>query len=61
MDICTLIINNSNSGGGGERVLWVAIKAIQAEFKDMECVVYTGDDVDDNQILNLVKVWRKLF
>lgn len=32
-----------NAGGGGERVLWVAIKAIQERYPDIRCVVYTGD------------------
>ena len=32
-----------NAGGGGERVLWVAIKAIQEKYPDVRCVVYTGD------------------
>ncbi|KAF3433393.1 hypothetical protein FNV43_RR24495 [Rhamnella rubrinervis] len=33
----------TNDGGGGERVLWCAVKAIQEESPDLECVVYTGD------------------
>lgn len=33
----------TNDGGGGERVLWCAVKAIQEEFPDLDCVVYTGD------------------
>jgi len=32
-----------NAGGGGERVLWVAIKAIQEKYPEARCVVYTGD------------------
>jgi len=32
-----------NAGGGGERVLWVAVKAIQDKYPDVKCVVYTGD------------------
>ncbi|EMR10126.1 hypothetical protein PNEG_01404 [Pneumocystis murina B123] len=32
-----------NAGGGGERVLWTAIKAIQSEYSHIICVVYTGD------------------
>lgn len=34
----------SNDGGGGERVLWCAIRAIQAEDPNLTCVIYTGDD-----------------
>ena len=35
----------TNDGGGGERVLWCAVKAIQEETADLhiDCVVYTGD------------------
>ncbi|XP_053236540.1 GDP-Man:Man(3)GlcNAc(2)-PP-Dol alpha-1,2-mannosyltransferase [Podarcis raffonei] len=32
-----------NAGGGGERVLWCAIKALQKKYKDVSYVVYTGD------------------
>ncbi|KAL9098249.1 MAG: hypothetical protein Q9163_006060 [Psora crenata] len=33
----------ANAGGGGERVLWAAIKAIQVQYPQAVCVVYTGD------------------
>ncbi|MCD7460695.1 asparagine-linked glycosylation protein [Datura stramonium] len=33
----------TNDGGGGERVLWCAVKAIQDENSNLECVIYTGD------------------
>ena len=37
----------SNAGGGGERVLWAAIRATQRRWPSAKCVVYTGDyDVD---------------
>ncbi|XP_025084864.1 GDP-Man:Man(3)GlcNAc(2)-PP-Dol alpha-1,2-mannosyltransferase-like [Pomacea canaliculata] len=32
-----------NAGGGGERVLWTAIRAIQKRYPRIRCVVYTGD------------------
>ena len=32
-----------NAGGGGERVLWAAIKATQERYPRVICVVYTGD------------------
>lgn len=32
-----------NAGGGGERVLWCAIRALQLNHPEFECVVYTGD------------------
>eukprot|EP00929_Paragymnodinium_shiwhaense_P114202 TRINITY_DN82531_c0_g1_i1.p1 TRINITY_DN82531_c0_g1~~TRINITY_DN82531_c0_g1_i1.p1 ORF type:complete len:510 (-),score=108.19 TRINITY_DN82531_c0_g1_i1:53-1582(-) len=31
------------AGGGGERVLWCAIDAVQREHKGVQCIVYTGD------------------
>lgn len=37
-----------NAGGGGERVLWIAIKAIQTAFPEVKCVVYTGDTISDD-------------
>ncbi|KAK4118731.1 glycosyltransferase family 4 protein [Parathielavia appendiculata] len=32
-----------NAGGGGERVLWAAIRATQQRWPRAKCVVYTGD------------------
>ncbi|KAF7214992.1 GDP-Man:Man(3)GlcNAc(2)-PP-Dol alpha-1,2-mannosyltransferase [Nothobranchius furzeri] len=32
-----------NAGGGGERVLWCAIRALQNRYADVNFVVYTGD------------------
>ncbi|KAL7268805.1 asparagine-linked glycosylation protein [Rhizina undulata] len=32
-----------NTGGGGERVLWAAIRATQDKYRNVMCVVYTGD------------------
>jgi len=31
------------AGGGGERVLWCAIKSVQREHPGVHCIVYTGD------------------
>lgn len=46
-----------NAGGGGERVLWAAIRATQIRWPNAKCVVYTGDhDVDKDEILRSVKV-----
>ena len=46
----------SNAGGGGERVLWAAIRATQRRWPEAVCVVYTGDhDVDKTTILKRVK------
>ncbi|XP_078436209.1 UDP-Glycosyltransferase superfamily protein [Wolffia australiana] len=33
----------TNDGGGGERVLWCAVKAVQGERPDLRSVVFTGD------------------
>ncbi|OCK81143.1 glycosyltransferase family 4 protein [Lepidopterella palustris CBS 459.81] len=45
-----------NAGGGGERVLWAAIRATQNRWPDAVCVVYTGDhDVDKTAILKRVE------
>lgn len=47
---------NSNAGGGGERVLWAAIRATQNRWPRAKCVVYTGDhEVSKDQILAQVK------
>lgn len=41
-----------NAGGGGERVLWIGIRAIQQRYNFVKCVVYTGDkEVTGSQIL----------
>nr|XP_033338871.1 GDP-Man:Man(3)GlcNAc(2)-PP-Dol alpha-1,2-mannosyltransferase isoform X1 [Megalopta genalis] len=56
-----------NSGGGGERVLWAAVRAIQTRYPDVHIVIYTGDlDADPEQIINKAetvfnfKIERKL-
>jgi len=33
----------TNDGGGGERVLWCAVRGIQDEIPDLDCCIYTGD------------------
>lgn len=44
-----------NAGGGGERVLWAGIKAIQERYPRASCVVYTGDhDSSKSTILERV-------
>uniref|UniRef100_A0A8R1DLW4 GDP-Man:Man(3)GlcNAc(2)-PP-Dol alpha-1,2-mannosyltransferase n=1 Tax=Caenorhabditis japonica TaxID=281687 RepID=A0A8R1DLW4_CAEJA len=41
-----------NAGGGGERVLWAAIRGMQKKFKDHKYYVYSGDcDATKEQIL----------
>ncbi|XP_072466572.1 GDP-Man:Man(3)GlcNAc(2)-PP-Dol alpha-1,2-mannosyltransferase isoform X1 [Notamacropus eugenii] len=42
-----------NAGGGGERVLWCALRALQKKYHEATYVVYTGDeDVTGEQILD---------
>lgn len=48
----------SNAGGGGERVLWTAVRATQKRWPNAKCVVYTGDhDVTKEAMLARVKVF----
>ncbi|EDO34708.1 predicted protein [Nematostella vectensis] len=45
-----------NAGGGGERVLWIGIRAIQQRYNFVKCVVYTGDsNVSGPEILEKAK------
>ncbi|TBU21183.1 hypothetical protein BD311DRAFT_801014, partial [Dichomitus squalens] len=45
-----------NAGGGGERVLWAAVSAIQRKEPDMISVVYSGDtDTTKEKIIEKVK------
>ncbi|KAK2054076.1 glycosyl transferase group 1 [Colletotrichum caudatum] len=46
-----------NAGGGGERVLWAAIKTTQERYPKALCVVYTGDhEVNKQAMLARVKI-----
>lgn len=40
----------TNDGGGGERVLWCAVKAVQEENPDLDCAVFTGDDASPQNL-----------
>lgn len=45
-----------NAGGGGERVLWAAVRATQKRWPNAKIVVYTGDhDVSKDSMLSRVK------
>ncbi|EQB58015.1 hypothetical protein CGLO_01796 [Colletotrichum gloeosporioides Cg-14] len=45
-----------NAGGGGERVLWAAIKTTQERYPNALCVVYTGDhEMNKQSMLARVK------
>ncbi|KAL3879469.1 hypothetical protein ACJMK2_031766 [Sinanodonta woodiana] len=48
-----------NAGGGGERVLWVAIRALQQRYPYVKCVVYTGDTYTSDQ--NILEKARQRF
>ena len=44
------------AAGGGERVLWHSIHALQKRYSFVRCVVFTGDrDMTPKQILDVVK------
>ncbi|KAJ1802904.1 asparagine-linked glycosylation protein, partial [Coemansia sp. RSA 2599] len=45
----------ANAGGGGERVLWTMIKAIQDKYPFVVSVIYSGDKVKREQLLQNVK------
>ena len=45
-----------SSGGGGERVLWNSIQALQKRYSFILCVIYTADPVDTKvEVINGVK------
>ncbi|XP_002065830.3 GDP-Man:Man(3)GlcNAc(2)-PP-Dol alpha-1,2-mannosyltransferase [Drosophila willistoni] len=45
-----------NAGGGGERVLWCAIRALQNKYDNIKLIIYTGDiETSPNAILQKAK------
>ncbi|PGH00245.1 hypothetical protein AJ79_08258 [Helicocarpus griseus UAMH5409] len=45
-----------NAGGGGERVLWAAVRATQKRWPKAICAIYTGDnDVDKTTMLEKIE------
>ncbi len=44
-----------NAGGGGERVLWCAVRSIQIRYPDFNIVIYTGDRVASETMLQNAK------
>lgn len=40
-----------NAGGGGERVLWCAVRAIQCQHPDIHIAIYTGDCIPVKDLL----------
>ena len=47
----------SNAGGGGERVLWTAVAAMQRSNPNLVCAIYSGDtDATKEEIIAKVKV-----
>ena len=49
---------DSNAAGGGERVLWAAIRATQERYPRAACIVYTGDVDVPNSEHNKTKTER---
>lgn len=48
---------SSNAGGGGERVLWEAVRATQKRWPKATCAIYTGDhEVNKAAMLERVEV-----
>ncbi|KYR02230.1 glycosyltransferase [Tieghemostelium lacteum] len=43
------------AGGGGERVLWCAIRSLQNEYPGIKISVYTGDQKEDSEIFAMIK------
>ena len=57
MRLSSHIALSSNAGGGGERVLWAAIRSIQSKEPDIISVVYSGDtDTTKEKIIEKIKV-----
>ncbi|OAX80215.1 hypothetical protein ACJ72_05454 [Emergomyces africanus] len=47
---------HSNAGGGGERVLWAAVRATQKRWPRAICAIYTGDnDLDKFTMLERIE------
>ncbi|XP_024535350.1 GDP-Man:Man(3)GlcNAc(2)-PP-Dol alpha-1,2-mannosyltransferase-like [Selaginella moellendorffii] len=47
----------TNDGGGGERVLWCAVRAVQEMFSDVPCAIYTGDEATPSSLA--ARAWEK--
>ncbi|KAJ2857910.1 asparagine-linked glycosylation protein [Coemansia erecta] len=45
----------ANAGGGGERVLWTMVKAIQDKYPFVVSVIYSGDNIQRSQLLQNAK------
>lgn len=41
-----------DAGGGGEKVLWEAANAISENYSDQNIYIFTGDDADQQMIIN---------
>ena len=48
-----------SSGGGGERVLWNSIQALQRRYSFILCVIYTADPVDKKE--EVIKGVKRVF
>lgn len=57
--VIPVVIDISDAGGGGERVLWTAIQSLQEDHRNVISIVYGFSDEeapDKMQKLELVKV-----
>lgn len=50
----------TNDGGGGERVLWGALQALQRKHPGHKYLIYSGDKVPGSEILKKAKRTFKL-
>lgn len=59
-----IYVSCSHGGGGGERVLWRAVEVVFEVHRQkkipMTCVIYTGDGVSRDEILQLALVSASL-
>jgi alpha-1,2-mannosyltransferase len=46
------------AGGGGERVLWTALRDMQIKYPNFQFRIYTGDSQDPKQIIQHARVNR---
>nr|CAG4641755.1 EOG090X07J8 [Eurycercus lamellatus] len=45
----------ANAGGGGERVLWCSVRAIQSQYPDFHIAIYTGDYLPPEDMIQNAK------
>lgn len=45
----------ANAGGGGERVLWQAVRCLQEKYPEYDYYVYTGDQLKEEELIRNVE------